>query len=182
VNDSLPAIPRRHHPAKGCAPGARRAFTLIELILAMSILAIVGTAVVGLLFGASNTDRFLRSCSTAQSETDLALRRIINNIRTAQSGSIVVGTSTLSTLSAPDPADNYPSGATVSYALATDPANSSQNVLQETDQRYGTNTLVHNVTTFSVTAVSGVSSLYQVDLVVGSPSQEERHVKVYARN
>ncbi len=97
-------------------------------------------------------------------------------------GRVGIGSGTLSTLTQPHAADNCPVGATVLYALQPDPANAAQKVLQETDQRYGTNTLVHNVTTFSVTAVSGVPGLYQVDLVVGSPAIEECHDKVYSRN
>jgi prepilin-type N-terminal cleavage/methylation domain-containing protein len=173
VNDSF--------PTHSCLR-PRRAFTLIELLLAITIMAIVSTAVVTLLFGASNTDHFLFACNTAQSETDLAMHRIVNNIRTAQSGSVGLGTNTFSTLSPTDAVDGYPSGSIVSYTLVADPSNAGQNILQENDQRYGTNTLVHNVTTFGVSTVSGVTGLYQVDLVVGSPSNNERHVRVYARN
>jgi hypothetical protein len=110
------------------------------------------------------------------------MRRIANNIREGQSGSITVGASTLATLTQSDPTDGYPNGATVSYFLQADPNNASQQVLMENDQRFGSNILVHNVTTFTVAAVSGIAGLYQIDLVVGSQMIEERHFKVYARN
>jgi hypothetical protein len=52
----------------------------------------------------------------------------------------------------------------------------------ENDQRYGNNAIVHNVSTFTITAVTGAAGLYQIDLVVNSQMTEERHFKVFARN
>jgi type II secretory pathway pseudopilin PulG len=180
-NDHLPAR-RLRSPQETRRIAGGGAFTVVELVLALTIISILGTAVVTMLMGASQSDNYLSNCLTAQSETDLAIRRIINNIREAQTGSIVLGPSTLATLTQPDNPDGFPVGVAVSYAVQPDPSNASQNVLQETDQRWGTNTLVHNVTTFSVTAVSGIPNLYQVDLVVGSPVTSERHVQVFGRN
>jgi type II secretory pathway pseudopilin PulG len=156
--------------------------TLVELLLALLIVSTLGTAVTILTVGAMDGDSALRKIGTAQSEIDVAVRRITNNLLECQSGSIVTGTSTLSTLTQADSADGFASGATVSYSLQNDPSATGQKMLMENDQRYGNNALVHNVTTFTVALVSGVSKLYQVDLVVSAPIPIERHFKVYARN
>jgi type II secretory pathway pseudopilin PulG len=160
----------------------RGAFTLVELMLALLVTLILSVGVCTLTAGALRTDKNVRAIVLGQNEVDLAMRRIVNNIKEAQTGSIVVGTGTLSTLTQPDSADGYSSGATVSYALAADASNAGQNDLVETDQRYGSNVLVHNVTTFSVAAVSGYTSLYQVDIVSGTTPVSERHEQVYGRN
>ena len=181
-------------PMRRAAPRPGRAFTLAEMMVALAIVTVLGTAVTTLLFGTANTYRFVRDCGTAGSEMDLGVRRITNNLMEAQTGSIALGTTTvtsgsnsvtsatLATLTQADPANNYPAGAAVSYQLRADPAKAGQFVLSETDQRYGTNTLIHNVTTFNVTAVSGVPDLYQVDLILGDPLGQERHLQVYCRN
>ncbi|MGN6368982.1 MAG: PulJ/GspJ family protein [Phycisphaerae bacterium] len=160
----------------------RRAFTLLELILGLVIMAIISTAVCALTTGSMNADRYMRAFTDSQSEVEFAMRRITNNIREAQTGSITFTATTLSTLTQADAAHGCSSGATVSYALRPDPSNASLRILVETDQRYGTNTLVHNVQTFSVSQVSGSSDLYQIDLVAGGTDQAARHFKVLARN
>lgn len=166
----------------GLACRARCAFTLVELVLALLVLSVIAVAVCTMTFGAMNDDRYLRSANLGQSEVEMAMRRIANNIREAQTGSITLGTSTLSTLTQADTAHGYASGATVAYSLQTDATISTQKDLMENDQRYGNNVLVHNVTTFNVTAVSGITSLYQVDLVAGSQPVSERHFQVLGRN
>jgi len=173
-------------PAGKIRGRTRRAFTFLELMLALTIIAMLGSAVSFLIVGSMNADRFLRSTNSTQAELELAVDRISNNIREAQSGSISVGTGTLGTLTQADIGNGYPLGATVSYTLATDPNNATQMVLMENDQRYGNNILLHNVTTFTVAQVAGVAGLYQVDLVSGGQIAgqrvEERHFKVLGRN
>ncbi len=172
----------QHVQQVSSARRARRGFTLVELVLAMLILSLISTAVCYMLYAAMDADSFLRSTNTAQSEIELAMRRITNNIRESQAGSVVVGTSTLSTLTQSDVVDGYANGVIVSYALQPDPNTAGQQMLVETDQRYGANPLVHNVTVFNVAMVAGVPNLYQIDLKVGSQMIEERHFKVYGRN
>ena len=159
-----------------------RAFTLLELITGLVILAIISTAICTLPFGSMNADRYLRSYTSAQSEIELGMRRIVNNLHEAQTGSITTGTSTLNTLTQSDTLHNLPGGATVAYSLQADPSNTGQQILMENDERYGNNALVHNVTTFNAALVSGVPNLYQIDIVVGSPTIAERHFRVFARN
>ncbi len=96
---------------------SRRAFTLIEIITALTIITVLSTAVCTMLFGALNGDRFLRSTNAAQCEIELAMRRITNNIREGQAETMTVGTSTITTLTQADVVNGYPSGATVTYAL-----------------------------------------------------------------
>lgn len=160
-----------------------RGYTLIELIMAVTLLAIISVAVCMLTFGAFNTDRYLRTRNTSVAEIELATVRLANNIRAAQTGTITVGTGTLSTVTQADTAHGYPNGVTVSYALQTDPLHAGMKQLIENDPRYGTtNVLATNVATFTVAAVAGVTGLYQVDIVINSQPIEERHFQVLGRN
>jgi prepilin-type N-terminal cleavage/methylation domain-containing protein len=194
----LTVVIRRCRVLSGGGQGTRfalrRGFTLVELMVALTVIGIISAAVVVLIEGASNSDSYLRACNTAESEIDIAVRRVANNIMEAQTGSIVVGSAnvtsgsttvasaTLTTLTQPDNANSYPFGVTVIYTLQADPSNPGQFILTENDQRYGTNTLVHNVKTFNIGAVSGFTNLYQIDLVLGGVMANERHFKVYAPN
>lgn len=185
----LPASPNPRPfcpPLTPAAPRPRaavpRAVTLVELLVALVVVAILSTAITTLVFGAMNDNRYLQNNAVAQSELELAMRRITNNIREGQTGTVAVGPSALSMVTQPDSADGYPSGVTVSYAVQNSTTVTGQKDLTETDQRYGTNVLVHNVTTFSAAQVSGISNLFQIDIVVGTAPQTERHFKVFARN
>jgi prepilin-type N-terminal cleavage/methylation domain-containing protein len=131
---------------------SRRAMTLVELLIALTIMAIMFTAVAALIYGTMNTDRFMRTQSQAISEVELATRRIMYNLRSC---SIITtptdtnATNTITILTQPDPT-NGNLAYTVTYALAG-------NNITETDTRYGTNTLVHNASTFSVARLSLIS-------------------------
>lgn len=157
-------------------------FTIVEVLSALVILSIVGTAVCGLTMAAMNSDRFLRSANTAQMEVEWAMRRIANNIREAQTGTITAGSNTLSMTTQADSTHGYPNGATVSYSLGADPTISTQNDLYENDQRFGNNILVQNVKGGGFSTVSGYTNLYQVDLVTGTNPPVERHLQVFGRN
>lgn len=160
-----------------------RGFTMVELLMALMILALITTAVTTMTFGAMNTDRFLRSTNTAQAEAELAMRRIAFNLRTAQTGSITISGTTLTTLSQPDSANNAPNGATVVYSLRTNPTNANQKQLMENDARFGgLNVLANNVSTFTITPVSGIANLYRVDLIIASSPIVERHFNISCRN
>ena len=161
----------------------RSAFTLVELLVSLAIIAMISVAVSTMTVGAINSDRYIRAANTAQAESELSMRRMANNLRSAQTGTISIGTSTFTCISQPDASNGYPSGATVVYSLQNDPQNSSQKVLIENDPRYGsTNILAHNVTTFTIVLVSGYTDYYQVDLVLGTTPPQERHFRVYNRN
>jgi len=160
-----------------------RAFTLVELILALCILSLVSAAVCTMTFGALNTDRYLQAATGAQADVDLAMRRITYNIRMAQTDSVAVGSSTVTLVTQADNANGYPNGATVQYLLQADANHAGQQLLIENDPRYGgANTLARNVTTFTIVQVSGVADCYQVDLVVATRPVAERHFKVFCRN
>ncbi|MEI8194963.1 MAG: prepilin-type N-terminal cleavage/methylation domain-containing protein [Phycisphaerae bacterium] len=164
-------------------PRTPRGMSLVELIVALLILSLISTAVCTLTFGAFNTDRFLRVRNTALAEIELAAARMTNNIREAQTGSIVVGTGTLTTMTQADTAHGFPNGVTVSYSLRADPVNTGMSQIIENDPRYGaTNVLANNVSTFTVATVAGITGLYQVDIVINSKPIEERHLKIFCRN
>ena len=177
----LKCIHRRSSPAQ---TRARAGFTLLEMILATVVIALISTAVCTLITGAMNSDRYVRSSTAAQAEVELATRRLTHNLQTAQTGQITLtGTNSVTVVSQPDPTNGYANGATVVYSLRTNPSNSSQQQLIENDPRYGgINVVANNVTTFQIALVSGFVDLYQIDLVLGSQPPAERHFKVYNRN
>jgi prepilin-type N-terminal cleavage/methylation domain-containing protein len=168
--------------------GLAGGFTLLELLLALAINCVIFTAVGVLVYGGVRTDSYLQSCNTAEAEVDLAMRRMVHNLQTAQDNSITLGTSTFTIITGPDSNSyngvTYPNGATVTYSLQNDPLHTGQKLLVENDPRYGStaNTLAHNVTTFNIALVTGMSSLYQVDLVTGTAPVAERHFQVFGRN
>jgi hypothetical protein len=182
-----PPEPPESPPPPAAGARACRGLTLLELVLALASCAILFTAVGAMVFATVREDRYLQACHAGSAEVELAMRRIAYNIRTAQPGSIVLGANTLTTVTAADSTNGYPSGATVIYSLANDTSNAGQKVLIENDPRYGaTNVLAHNVSTFSftnnITNFSGVTDLYQIDLVLLGPPIVERHFQVYGRN
>ncbi len=171
--------PQSSAPSFRTAPArARHAFTLLELIIALLIFTIISTAVCVLTVGAMNTDRFLRSANTAQAEAEIAMRRIVHNLQTAQTGSIAIGTgTTIQLITQPDSTSGYPSGATITYSV-----NASKQLIENDPRLNGNNVLANNVSTFTIAYVTGFADLYQVDLVINSQPITERHFKVYNRN
>ncbi|HVX87111.1 MAG TPA: prepilin-type N-terminal cleavage/methylation domain-containing protein [Phycisphaerae bacterium] len=126
----------------------RRAFTLVELLLALAIIAVTSTAVVAMLSAAARTSSVINAEASTEWELDAALRRITQEVRTCAAGSLVVstdasGNATFSLVTQPDVNNN---AYNVSYALAT-AADGTRQVV-ETDPRYGTSVLVHNVQTW----------------------------------
>jgi prepilin-type N-terminal cleavage/methylation domain-containing protein len=161
-----------------------RGLTLIETILSLVVFSLLSLAGFTVLQGALNTDRYLRSANTTESEIELATRRITNNLRTAAAMSAPTTTAASSTLSIttqPD-ANNSNTSYTVSYSV------NSSNQLVETDSRYGsgasaTNVLLNNVAGFSVQLQSTTSpKVITVTVTTSAPQAVSRSFKVYCRN
>lgn len=156
----------------------RRGFTLLEMVVALTVLAVLSVSVTALLYGALNTDRHVRQVGSAASEVDLAVRRITHNVRTASAMSSPAGTtavSTLSTVTQPD-ASNGGATYTVTYALVNGD-------LVETDSRYGTNTLVRDVSAFTVALQgSGSPRVVVITLQAGEGTGVRRQFRVACRN
>src|SRR4051812_21532143 len=115
------------HPPVTLSPGhtitrprARRAVTLVELLLALAVVAMLSTAVTTMLAGAADTHLYVNNETDAMSQIENPYRRILHNARTASSlttpSSGTLGTSlTLQTQSDPS-YGNVP--ATVTYSVA----------------------------------------------------------------
>jgi prepilin-type N-terminal cleavage/methylation domain-containing protein len=159
--------------------GRKSAFTLVELLLALVIMAVLSVAVTTLLMGAARTDLYVSQESRAVSEAENALRRIIYNLRTASavsSPATGVTASALTLATQPDSANGnqpYP----VTYALSgTD--------LTESDSRYNNgataNTIAEHVSLFQVVHTS--NSLITITITIGTSPAVTRSVTVYCRN
>jgi type II secretory pathway pseudopilin PulG len=152
--------------------------TLLELMLALIILAICALASERMLAASLQTDKYLQQNSAAVSQIEMATRRITHNVRTCQSLSSPTGTTpqtSLSLVTQPDSANGNQSY-TVSYAL-------NGTNLQETDTRYGTNTIATNISAFTVTLVSTTSPiLVQVSITMNVQPSISRTFRIYCRN
>ena len=159
---------------------ARRAFSLLEVILALTILSIVSTAVATMLAGAGEAHQYVNKETEAMSQVETAYRRILHNLRTAQAlttpsdGTLhTPGTITLTTQN--DSANGYASGATVTYSV-------SNGNLVETDQRYGTNTIVPNISVFSVQRIATSPTRISVTITSGTTPAVTRSAIITCRN
>ncbi len=108
-----------------------RGFTLVEMMTALAVVAVIAVSVTALLYGASETNSYTNSQGVATSSVELAFRRITYNLRMASSlttPSTTTAGSTLTLVTQPD-ASNGNVTYTVTYAL-------SGTNLTESDSRY----------------------------------------------
>jgi len=73
-------VVERHHRIRGAS---RRAYTLVELMIALSIFAFASTAMSTLMFSTYNTNRHVKGMADSTSQAELTLRRIIELTRSA---------------------------------------------------------------------------------------------------
>jgi type II secretory pathway pseudopilin PulG len=166
--------------------------TLVELMLALGILSVMSTAVMYLLVGACNLNRFAQNESTMVWDGDFAFHRIYANGLAAVPSSAGGMTPTVATdangqsrltFIVPDIANNttrtikyYCTGASAPFKLVED------------DPRYnvsGTpNTIASNVQSFSVTLDSSTTMKIWVDLQISANSTwpVRRHFCVNCRD
>lgn len=162
---------------KVCPP-ARRAFTLIELILALAIIAAVSPAIAALVKGGADATRYVNASTDSVWQIENASRRIMYNLRTASALDAPNNTGVNSSLTVHTQEDpnNSNTAYQVSYALSgTD--------LQETDDRYGTSTIARNVTAFTVQRLSASSPFsVQITITAGTTNPLTRSFVVFCRN
>jgi prepilin-type N-terminal cleavage/methylation domain-containing protein len=167
---------RSHDTATGTLP--RRGVTLMELLLALTIVAMVSTAVAFMLAGAGKTNSYVINETDAMSQVETAYRRILHNVRTA-SALTTPNDSTLhapGTLTITTQADTgYPSGATVTYSV-------SGGNLVENDQRYGSNTILSNVSTFSVQRTHSTPTTLSITITSSTVPAVTRSIIITCRN
>lgn len=156
-----------------------RAVTLVELLVGLTVVALLSTAVATLLAGAGRTNQYVTSETDALSRVETAYRRIVHNVRMASAISAPsngTASTTLTLATQPDPSYGN-AAATVTYAL-------TGGNLTEKDSRYGASAtvLVYGVKTFQVTRVSTSPAQYTVQIISGTDPPITRSVTVTARN
>jgi type II secretory pathway component PulJ len=170
------------HKIPGISP-ARSALTLVESLMALSILAVVSTAVVFMLHASTQVSTAMGASISNQWEVQTALARIVEQSRVCSSLNVPTGTAggtAFSLVTQLDPANgntSYP----VSYNLATETDGTKS--LQETDPRYGTSTLIRNVQSFNVrTKNPGLPQVVIINLTVGTAPPVTRTIRITPRN
>ncbi len=157
--------------------------TLVEMLMSLSILAVVSTAVVTMLHGGAQVSAALTSSMTNQWEVQAAIARMVQQSRLCTTLNVPTGTgggSAFSLVTQPDAANNSATY-NVSYALVTVADGTRQ--LQETDSRYGTSILIRNVQSFDVrTKNVSAPQVVIVTLTVGGAPPVLRTFRITPRN
>jgi prepilin-type N-terminal cleavage/methylation domain-containing protein len=156
--------------------------TLVETLMALSILAVVSTAVAAMLHAGARVSNAMNASITSQWEVQSALLNITQQVRLCASVTVPNGTgggTSFSLVSQPDSANNNTSY-TISYALATV---DGVQVLQQTDPRFDTKTLIHNVQSFDVrTKNTGSPQILILTLTTAGTPPVTRTVRITPRN
>jgi len=155
--------------------------TLVEMLMALSIFAVVSTAIVTMLHGGAQVSTALGNSISNQWEVQSAIARIIQQTRVCTSLSVPGGTtggSSFSLVTEPD-AGNVTYN--VSYDLIT--ASDGTKQLQETDPRYGASILIHNVQSFSIRTKNLTPPQVAIlTLTVGGAPPVSRTFRITPRN
>lgn len=168
-----------------------RGVTLVELLVSLSVLAIISTAVTALLAGAGQTHQYLHKETDALAQVENAYRRILHNVRCAQSLTAPttagvtptpLSTPQFSIVTQPDPSYGTPAGqpATVRYYL-------ENGNLVENDPRFNpaTNILVSDVRTFTVMLEPDTASTPNIIIITLESNTHpviKRQVRIACRN
>jgi prepilin-type N-terminal cleavage/methylation domain-containing protein len=162
----------------------RAALTLVESLVALSILAVVSTAVTVMLHAGAQVSTAMGAAISNQWEVQTALERIVAQSRVCTILNVPSGTAggtSFSLTTQLDPANGNASY-NVTYTLA--PESDGTKSLQETDPRYGTSTLVHNVQSFNVRTknASPLPQVVIIDLTAGTSPPVSRTIRITPRN
>ena len=161
----------------------RRGVTLVELLVALAVVAVLSTAVAILLTGAGKIHQYVNNETDAISQVENAYRRMMHNIRTSSATPTAVS-NVLTVRTQPDSSYSgtvASSGATVVYKKDT-----SGNVV-EVDDRFNTNILIPASANpdFIVTATT-LGAPTQVTITItafpGSQYQVTRTAVITCRN
>jgi prepilin-type N-terminal cleavage/methylation domain-containing protein len=157
-------------------PSGARGFTLVELMVSLCIFSLMSTAIASLMFHAYDTNRYSRSENQLVQQVESAMRRIIDNTRSASTLGPYFSTTKLDEFSQSDP-DNSNVKYNIQYYV-------SNGNLVETSDLYGTSTLVTGVTNFSVTTVQAVTpTVLQVTIAASDGTNSvSRTCNITARN
>ena len=80
-----------------------RGFTLVELMVSLSIFSLMSTAIISMMFGAYNTSTNVRAKTDLVTQVESAMRRIIDNTRSASTLGPNFTATHLDEFSQPDP-------------------------------------------------------------------------------
>ena len=158
----------------------RRAYTLVELLVALAVISIMAVAVFTMTMGAAKTSLYVTAGTDTISQVETAYRRIMHNLRTSSSISAPAAqqtpVSTLMLKTQPD-SNNSNTMYDVSYTL-------SNGSLVETDSRYlSANTLVTGVTAFTITRNTLTTpETVTMTITAGTSPSISRTVTIYCRN
>ena len=159
-----------------------RGFTLVELMTTLVIFALIATAATSMMASSANTQRYVVNNVNANSAAELAFRRIIENIRSSSQCACPTATE-IDLVTQPDSSSTVYN---VTYSLVG-------TQLMESDDRYGTNVLCTNVSTFAPVHVVSTTnpallstnpSIFQITLQVSPPNSPPitRQSTIVARN
>jgi prepilin-type N-terminal cleavage/methylation domain-containing protein len=169
------------HPLK--RPGRGRGMTLVELLVALAITAIISVAVVSMLYAGGQVNSVLNTAMTNEWEVESALLRMAQQLRQCTTFSVPTGMSggtAFSLVTQPDAANGNQTY-NVNYSLVAGPNGAQQ--LQKNDSRYGNSILISNLQSFDV-RYKTASAPYVVVLTLtstGSPPVT-RLLRVTPRN
>jgi prepilin-type N-terminal cleavage/methylation domain-containing protein len=168
-------------PALTTRLAGRRGYTLVELMVSLSIFAFASTAISSLMFATYETKSHIQGTTDATSAAEISMRRIIEVARSAKDISYTDPQTGMFVLTPPDSSN-------LSYIFIYYQNN---NQLREKIETAGSLTLIQDsllvgdLTSFGVTRVNAgkFPESYQVNLVVnGTPVPISRSVVVTARN
>ncbi len=157
----------------------RGGLTLIELMLSLVIVTVLSAAVMALLTAGSEGTRYVTSAGNTVSQVDQACRRMAFNLRMASTLDSPSGTTATNTFTVHTQQDAANGSATYQVIYAVD----GNNNLTEADDRFGTNTLVQNVTSFSIARQTTTSPTeVQITVTAGTSPVVTRTFTVLCRN
>jgi prepilin-type N-terminal cleavage/methylation domain-containing protein len=141
----------------------KRGYTFIELMVSLSIFGMIMTSATSLMFGAYGTNRYVQTQNESVQQIEAAMRRMIDNVRSASTVGPNFSATNLDLVTQSDP-DNSQLKYDVSYYV------NANNQLVETHDLYGTNVILSHVSAFSVTTLQSTKpSMYQVTLTATEP-------------
>jgi prepilin-type N-terminal cleavage/methylation domain-containing protein len=165
----------------------RRGMTLAEMLLALTILAIVSTAVLSMIQLAGRVNGAVSNSITNDLEIESAICRILANGRTCSSMTVPSGTSdgaTFSMQTQPDAANGNASY-DITYTFANGQLTETQYIHGTTTPRFGTASavLIRDLQAFSVRLkAAGSPQVAILTLTAGSGPSATRTFRVTPRN
>ena len=128
---------------------ARRGFTLVELMVSLSIFSLMSTAIGSLMFYSYATSRYTRAENQLVQQVESAMRRIIDNTRSASTLGPNFTTTRLDEFTQAD-SDHANLKYEIQYYV-------TGGNLVESHDLYGTNVLVPGVTSFTITTLQATT-------------------------